>query len=99
MDSVRLIIPGPANSLSTISANEFKLQFYPNPAQNTLSISVSSSSKSITVQIIDATGKLAKEILIEQNEDIDISNLNEGFYIIRAIQSGNYFTNRLIIKR
>tara|TARA_B110000285_G_C15132277_1_gene624458 strand:- start:1021 stop:1983 length:963 start_codon:yes stop_codon:yes gene_type:complete len=99
MDSVRLIIPGPANSLSTISANEFKLQFYPNPAQNTLSISVSSSSKSITVQIIDVTGKMAKEILIEQNEDIDISNLNEGFYIIRAIQSGNYFTNRLIIKR
>jgi peptidylprolyl isomerase len=98
MDSVRLIIPGPATSVSPVSTIKNDFQFYPNPAQNSISVSARTTD-AFTIEIVDLTGKVILRKELVENGVFDISSLNEGFYIIRANQSGTYFAKRLVIKR
>lgn len=98
MDSVRLIIPGPATYVSSVSSAENNFRFYPNPAQNSLSVDLKSTEE-VSVEIVDVTGKVLVDQDISKSTLLDISALKEGFYIIRVNQAGVYSAKRLVVKR
>jgi trimeric autotransporter adhesin len=60
------------------------LQIFPNPAKNLLNVQVNGNNESITLQIIDMTGRKVKEEKIQLNGNtsvsVDINNLPKGTY-------------------
>jgi adenine C2-methylase RlmN of 23S rRNA A2503 and tRNA A37 len=88
-------------SLSTMgladnSNSLFKL--YPNPSQNDVTISISNSSSEIKYQIIDYSGKIVRENLIQNSKEftIDISDLAKGLYLIKLKNDENNAIGKLI---
>jgi hypothetical protein len=91
-----------ACSITTSNPNEitdFKFSFYPNPAQNEIRIESDEGLHSFNVEILDLTGKILLNILsYEKNKrSIDVSQLNEGMYILR-IFSNEFRFNKPFIK-
>ena len=73
------------NQASTLSIDEFDvisgLSIYPNPSRNTFSVNADIT----TLKIYDVTGKLIKEFKgdFPSGIEFDISNLNQGLYLIK----------------
>jgi len=64
------------------SLNENSVKVYPNPAQNTLNLSIASTSK-ITVKIMNLLGdQVYTNALSGGAQQIDISNLSAGTYLL-----------------
>ncbi|SDS46577.1 Por secretion system C-terminal sorting domain-containing protein [Formosa sp. Hel1_31_208] len=73
------------NEQSTLSVPEFTsdaLSIYPNPARNILNFS-GMSSENLDLEIFDIVGKSVMRTSIAQNENLDITNLQSGMYIIK----------------
>lgn len=76
---------------------------FPNPAENDfVNVQFNSSSKEVMLNIIDLTGKLVYTDIFynqnNQNQQLNISDLNPGLYII-SLQSGNSrISKKLIVK-
>lgn len=87
----------------SLSINENKiyntqLSFYPNPASDYL-IVVLPYQTSAELQIFDMMGKLVKSALVVSNENINISNIPTGIYIVLLKTKNNIAINKVIIKR
>lgn len=80
-------------SVSEIEENIFECS--PNPATNSIFISVESPS---TISILDLNGKLLIEKQIVDNSEIDVESLSSGVYIINSA-SKNGTTSKKIIKQ
>jgi hypothetical protein len=75
-----------------------KLQIYPNPTNNNITIqNTEKSSENFEYKIIDLTGRIVKSGNSKFNEQISIESLESGNYIIQ-IESENSekFTEKLI---
>jgi hypothetical protein len=72
-----------------------EIAIYPNPASDFIHINVSND---FIVQIFDLTGRSVLETKTD-NEQINISNIPAGIYIIRGSNKNNQFTRKLIINR
>ncbi len=82
-------------SVENVVADEFKM--FPNPNSNgLLNISVP-NGETVNVAIYDVLGKqvLAKN---EIRENVNVSNLNSGLYIVKLSQGNSTITKKLIIK-
>lgn len=84
--------------IETASVNEFlqkNINFYPNPAQKNIRFKEIENFKKFSI-----TNMLGKEVLISKPQNnIDISNLANGIYIIRIWDSNNTInSSKLIIK-
>jgi hypothetical protein len=67
---------------TTLSINEnefYHFQIYPNPAQNTISIK---NKKPVSVSIYSLSGALLFSKSIRKDEEIDISGLSNGVYMV-----------------
>jgi hypothetical protein len=71
------------------------IQIYPNPAMDY--IQITSGSAIDKIRIYSLTGQLVNELnQIENNENINISNLEEGIYLMEVLQrDGLVFTQKL----
>lgn len=69
------------NALSTSDFEKNNFAVYPNPASNFVTIS-SELSVDATYEISDINGKLLLNGKVENNREIDISQLQSGFYLI-----------------
>jgi hypothetical protein len=85
----------PAPTTNT-SAKPF-LSFYPNPANDHLVMTCDNEDLSIRCQIYDLNGKLFSDEFLQNNEQIDISRLPEGFYMIRSSCDGKELGQTKII--
>ena len=65
-----------------IGANKSNLQLYPNPSTNY--IRIKSESKSLAVKIYSTSGQLIISGNYKSDEDINVSKLNAGVYLIQA---------------
>ncbi len=74
-------------STSAIVTNSNEITIYPNPAKNSLFIKKTNSSNSF-VTISNLQGELVLSVQNASNV-INISNLNEGVYIVKIIDSWN----------
>jgi pectate lyase len=73
-----------------------KLTLYPNPVTNNLYLS-SSNQKIENVMIYSLTGALVKNIS-NNVENIDVSNLNAGSYLVKVTTDQGSFTQKIIKK-
>ncbi len=79
----------------TTTTNGEQVSVYPNPANNRLML-ISGSARIILISIFDLQGK---EMIKTKEKEIDISNLQEGFYFARVKTSEGIFTKKIIIQR
>lgn len=88
----------------SVRGNSSDFEIHPNPAEQSIFLNVlSGESKEMTYSIFNSFGVvvLQKSLGIHDrivNEEIDISNLNEGLYHIRVIVGSNY-ENKSFIKK
>lgn len=74
------------------------LTLSPNPAQNTLTIEVSTTGEAISrISVSDATGKPVLNVT-QNTRTLDISKLNPGFYMIRVETNKRLYTGKFIKK-
>ncbi|MCA0131548.1 T9SS type A sorting domain-containing protein [Winogradskyella alexanderae] len=90
--------PYPSGNLLSIT-EEFIFDFsiYPNPT-NTGSVTITSTtSQAIDVQVFDVLGKQVINQRITNN-NLNVSNLKSGLYIVRIMQNNASVTKKLVIK-
>lgn len=84
-------------SLNTIDFNkDFNVTIAPNPTQTMLNIKTNQIIKVVTVY--DTTGKKVNSNPISNNT-IDVSNLANGFYLLKLISDNNEIKNIKIVKQ
>ncbi len=72
------------------------IEVYPNPAQNTVSITFSDGIDCQSVEIYALDGRMLKS-QISNLETVDVSKLNAGIYILKVnMADGSEFTERIV---
>ena len=77
-----------------------KVSIYPNPTNSNFSIEIPENFVGGEISIIDLTGKVVMRDRITQSavKRFDVSNLNDGIYLIRMNNGVSQFTDRLMKK-
>ncbi|RQO29879.1 hypothetical protein DBR32_14985 [Taibaiella sp. KBW10] len=76
------------------------INIYPNPATNTVTISIKGFTDKANLEIYDLAGRIIKsEILSVEKTNIDISGITEGIYLIKLNINGHMQTKKLSIIR
>ena len=91
-----------ATGISDNNASVRNLTIYPNPAQSEVSIILPfESNSSVSIQILDITGRevYSKQNVSIEKEDINISNLSNGVYLVVAKQGDVKLTQKLFIRK
>ena len=91
-----------ATGVTSVFENEnLKFSAYPNPVQNLLNVSIPvSNSNQLTAQIINITGTIVYETIINHTDNkdftINTSNLHQGMYFLRIKGAENTGTVKII---
>ncbi len=93
VSNVHKIIFGTTSAVSELSANNTDLVIYPNPADQYLLLK-NIPNVEVRVNVYSLDGSLVKSESINSNEQIDISNLSTGFYILKINNKALKFTKR-----
>lgn len=91
------------NFKNTLNENSFHC--FPNPVSNSLNLqfSVHNDETKVEIQLIDIAGKLIKQLVNDKfqighyHKNIDISTLQNGYYIIKT-KMGNELITKSIVK-
>ena len=77
---------------------EMKLLIYPNPTTGALHIKIPKSNySSSSITIFDLMGKQVNQTISSQSRmDFDLTEINEGIYIIRIENNGNIYRKKVI---
>jgi hypothetical protein len=81
--------------------SNLSIKVYPNPASDIITLSIDKTiTTELALNIYNVIGKLVRSELLKQNQrQINITELNNGIYIVE-IKSGNWTEKqKLIIKR
>ncbi|TGV04117.1 T9SS type A sorting domain-containing protein [Flavivirga rizhaonensis] len=86
------------SSVLNIEENAFnKTSIFPNPASSI--VRISSPTDALTqIRIFNALGKVVHQSEVRLNNDIDVSNLKSGIYILSAISDRQSISKKLVIK-
>lgn len=87
------------NVLSSVNDNaDNNFNVYPNPVTDVLTVSCENAKK---LEIIDYSGKIMirKNVDDQNSIEFDVSELNDGFYLLRVTLINNKVINRKIIKK
>lgn len=79
----------------TFNGKEIKV--YPNPTNNYITIDGISSEELKTITVIDVNGKKVSAVL--NNNQIDISGLPSGIYMLRIVTNEGTVLNEKIVKK
>jgi hypothetical protein len=78
-----------------------QLSIYPNPATGLVNIELEEAGEALeNIKIFSIDGKLVKEINIVNNstEQINLSNLSRGFYLVELQTANTRYVEKLILK-
>ncbi|GEQ85948.1 hypothetical protein ULMS_14560 [Patiriisocius marinistellae] len=75
-----------------------KITIAPNPATNTVSIYNTNTTESITAMIYTVTGKRVATLEVNQANEIDVSSLSSGLYLLQLSSRNTNIIKKLIIK-
>jgi hypothetical protein len=77
-----------------------KVSIYPNPTNSNFSIEIPENFVGGEISVIDLTGKVVMKDRIAQSalKRFNVSNLNDGIYLIRMNNGSAQFTDRLVKK-
>ena len=89
------------NGINNISINNNGLSIYPNPASNYVNIKLENTSHSnLTLNIYNIIGLLVKsETIANDQQKINISDLNNGTYLLEIKSNFGTKTQKLIIRK
>jgi len=73
-----------------------KLNIFPNPAKDFLSISLTNNLPS-ELTLMDISGKILHEKTFTNSSNIDLSKLKNGIYLISVINNSQITTKRVSI--
>ncbi|NVO03713.1 MAG: T9SS type A sorting domain-containing protein [Bacteroidetes bacterium] len=84
----------PYIGINEITANNIKLNVYPNPANSEINIT-SNLNENANFELFDLAGKIVKsELIIGQNQKINLDGISNGMYIYSLKDvKGNYLSN------
>lgn len=81
-----------------ISQNDIAgLQVYPNPVSNGTLFITSDSAAPKAVVVYDVLGKVVAKATVD-NMPMNVSNLNQGVYIVKITEEGKTATRKLVVK-
>jgi len=84
----------PCTGIEKLTAKATLINIYPNPNNGVFTVDIESST---TINIIDVLGKVVyTQKLLDGKYTINLSNLNNGLYILKAESNGQLKTVRLI---
>jgi hypothetical protein len=90
---------GASDRNATIELTAVPVSVYPNPVENGLLHISSEGTGTMRVEIYDITGQLVKNTLTESDlVSMDVSDLSQGFYLVRSTRNGTSHTQKVIIK-
>ena len=101
-------IPGDATQYTqpldnaSFGDNNFKVIVAPNPAQDFIAIQTNTAENDMTVEVIDALGKIVRTTKIIQGSTLSIietDNLYNGTYIVRISDGSKSKTTKVIIAK
>jgi hypothetical protein len=74
--------------------------FFPNPANDNLTVSLPESWTGATVQVLDLTGKVVveKRNVGSMNTQFNLSSLSEGIYLVKMKLGNEELTRKLVVK-
>jgi hypothetical protein len=84
------------SSVHEFSRSEPDVQFYPNPASEFVTIDMPYADGNL--QIINATGKLVRDLTVTQNQQLDVSQLGSGMYFFRFTNQDRSVTKKMVIR-
>ncbi len=93
-----LRIAGCPLSASDITTEKPVVSIYPNPANETITISTTGTKGKIDVVITDISGKVLMQDEVSNNATVDVSKLSAGMYFVR-LKVGEFNTVKKMMKR
>ncbi|MCJ8291651.1 MAG: T9SS type A sorting domain-containing protein [Crocinitomicaceae bacterium] len=72
-----------------------KVYVYPNPVQNQLSVDLE-NGQITDMDILDFSGRIVKSITNNTTKSIDVSELNQGVYILKVYSGNDVSTTRFV---
>ena len=93
---------GPTETVTFLSNNNFensksKLELFPNPSMGKVELRNSQTIK--RAEIFDNVGRLVKIIKEIHNNQIDLSEFNDGLYLLKVESQEGNLTKKLIIQK
>lgn len=74
---------------------------YPNPSPGNATVSVTQVSGSLTVEVLDNTGRIIKRVLNSSDNSVTFTGLKTGIYLVRAtdLATGESSVQKLIVEQ
>lgn len=85
-------------TLSIDRFNNYNFKLSPNPAQSGFVTISTSTTDIIYINVFDVLGQQVINTQIEPNNNLDVSNLRSGLYIVKITQNNASVTKKLVIK-
>ncbi len=78
--------------------NKYHFKLYPNPSNEKISLTINSKNQTgLNIKLTDVLGREIKQI--EYEEEIDISDLEQGIYFLTVFQNNQLLVTKKIIKQ
>ena len=93
-----------ATGISNADFKAYEISIYPNPASELIAIQIGSLVKEdISIQLIDAVGKIVKRTVIKKGSSIayfDIQTVYSGIYFVKfGLEGGAQLTEKVIVNK
>lgn len=89
-----------ATSISILSTKEIKnldFEVFPNPTTDLVNVQLPTGTNSATAKVFDTSGRLiATQEISNPREQINISTLSSGIYVLRISSEGRFGARRII---
>jgi len=72
------------------------LNIFPNPVGNLMVINTADNQEK-QVQIMDVAGRVLKSLIMTGNGDIDMSDLQAGFYVVKVKEGDRSATQKIVV--
>ncbi len=83
--------------VNNVAENKFNV--YPNPTDDLLNIELENINGLNEIQLNDLTGKLIISQEIENHEQLNVSNLKEGIYLLTILKNGEIIGIERVVKK
>ena len=85
------------NTLSTKEIKNLDFEVFPNPTTEVVNVQLPTGTNSATAKVFDTSGRLiATQEISNPREQINISTLSSGIYVLRISSEGRFGARRII---
>ena len=97
-DSVDVLVTTTTLAVKEIKANSPVLTTYPNPADNSLTVTLQSNQTEGSIKMTDVLGKVVLEERISGSRKFDVEEFKNGVYVLVLTSNGVSTSKRVVIR-